>query len=448
MISTFFGLQTALSGILAQQRALDVTAHNIANANTVGFSRQEAQLVASPAYSYPAVSNSGEPGQIGTGVDVQAYRRIRDMFIDVQLRAQSMRQGYYGAKSDGLEQVELAFAEPSDNGLNAQFQRFWNAWHDLANAPENLATRQALVQSAASLADSFRTLDTQLQTIAAQTAQNASMTITEVNQIGAQILNLNVQIANAVATGNTPNDLYDQRDVLVDRLAELGNVTVTTGPLDAIDVTFGGAALVSGVTSSATLAESDMTSLTSGRLAGLIELRDTTLPGFRTDLDAVAAALVTQVNAVHTTGYDLSGATGISFFSPAGVTAATIAVAAGVLGNPSTVAAAAGPGRPGDATIALQIGGLRDATTIGGAYTQLVTRLGAETQDANRSLANAKLLTDALHDRRDSISGVSLDEEMTNLIRFQRGFQASARALSAMDEMIDTIVNRTGRVGL
>jgi flagellar hook-associated protein 1 FlgK len=447
-ISTFFGLQTALSGILAQQRALDVTAHNVANANTVGFSRQEAQLVATPAYSYPGVSDDARPGMIGTGVDVQAYRRMRDAFIDVQLRAQAMRKGYHGATSDGLEQVELSFAEPSDTGVDALFQRFWNAWQDVANAPESLATRQALVQAASSLADAFHTVDSQLTTIGTQLAQNVTMTLDEVNQTGARILALNVQIANARATGNTPNDLFDQRDVLIDRLSELGNVTITTGALDVVDVAIGGATLVSGTASSATLVESDLTSLSSGRLAGLITMRDTTLPSYRAGLDGIASALVTQVNALHTAGFDLSGATGIAFFAPTGTTAATIAVAAGVAASPSLVAASVGAGQPGDATVALQIAALRSAAAIGTAYNQLVTRIGSETQEARRSLANAELLSDALHDRRDSVSGVSLDEEMTNLMRFQRGYQASARALSAMDEMIDVLVNRTGRVGL
>jgi flagellar hook-associated protein 1 FlgK len=447
-ISTFFGLQTALRGILAQQRALDVTSHNIANANTVGFSRQEATLVASPAYSYPSVSGDIGPGQIGSGVDVAEYQRVRDLFVDVQLRAQTMRAGTYDALRRGLDQVELALSEPSDTGLNTLLSRFWDAWQDVANAPENLATRQSLLQSAATLADGLRTLDTQLSTLAAQTAQNATMTLDEVNSVGRQILELNVRIANARAVGDQPNDLLDQRDLLVDRLAELGNVTATTGANDAIDVTFGGAALVTGVTSSATLAETDLTSLTAGKLAGLVQLRDTTLPGYRADLDAVAATLVTQTNALHATGFDLGGTTGRAFFAPAGTSAATIALDPGVLGAPQNVAAAVAAGRVGDATVALQIAGLRGAAGIDVAYQQLVTRVGADAQEATRTLANAQLLADALRDRRDEVSGVSLDEEMTNLLRFQRGFQASARALSAMDEMIELLVNRTGRVGL
>jgi flagellar hook-associated protein 1 FlgK len=448
MISTFFGLQTALSGILAQQRGLDVTTHNVANANTLGFSRQEAVMVASPAFLHPSVNTAGVPGQIGTGVDVTAYRRIRDAFVDVQLRAQSTRQGNYEARSDGLDQVELALAEPGDTGINSLLNRFWNAWQDVANAPENLATRQALVQAAGALTDGFRSLLSQLGTIQSQTAANVTATIDEVNSIGRQVLALNVQIANATAVGDTPNDLFDQRDLLVDRLVKLGNVSVTTSNLNAIDIVFAGATLVSGTISSQTLAESDLTSLSSGKLAGLVGLRDTVLPGYTAQLDAIASALVTKTNATHQTGYDLNGIAGGAFFGAAGTTAATLAVDAAIVAAPGRIAAAKAPGEVGDATVALQIAALRDDAALDTAYRQLVTTIGSDSEEAQRSLANATLLADALASRRDSISGVSLDEEMTNLMRFQRGFQASSRALSAMDEMIDTLVNRTGRVGL
>ena len=448
MLSTFFGLNTALSGILAQQRSLDITAHNVANANTVGYSRQEATLVASPAFTYPSVSGSGITGQIGAGVTVEQYKRVRDMFVDVQLRAQTMRQGYYEATSNGLDQVELSLAEPGETGLSALMTKFYDAWSDVSNAPENLATRQSLIQAATSLTEGFHTFDAQLATIGAQSGQQLNLDLNEINQIGSQILDLNVKIANSVATGDAPNDLFDKRDVLVDRLAELGNVSVTTGALGAIDVNFAGAALVTGTTSSMTVAESDLTSLTSGKLAGLVTLRDTTIPTYRATLDGIAASLVSQTNAVHTGGFDLTGTAGGDFFTAGGTTAATISLTSAISGNPSLIAASGVSGAPGNASVALQMAGMRDNPSISVAYRQLVTRIGSETQDSHRSLANAQLLADALRDKRDAVSGVSLDEEMTNLTRYQRGFQASARALNAMDEMLDQLVNRTGRVGL
>src|SRR5262249_24713420 len=206
MLSTFMGLQTALRGILAQQQALDVTGHNIANPNTVGYTRKQAVLTETPAYSNPGAM----PGQIGTGVEVSAYQRIRDEFIDTQLHAQTMRQGYYGALQDGLSQVETSLAEPSDNGISNLLQGFWSSWQDLSNAPENMGTRQALVQSAASLADGMRTLSSQLTTIQTQAGQNVTDTLNQINSTTASIAQLNDSIMKSKVVGDTPNDLLDQ----------------------------------------------------------------------------------------------------------------------------------------------------------------------------------------------------------------------------------------------
>jgi flagellar hook-associated protein 1 FlgK len=281
------------------------------------------------------------------------------------------------------------------------------------------------------------------------TGLNVTDTINQVNSIGSQIAQLNDAIAKATASGDTPNDLLDKRDVMIDQLSQLGNVTLTNTTLGQVDVAIGGAALVTGATS-ATLAESDMTSLTSGKLAGLIALRDTTIPGYQSQLDTLASTLITATNTQHAAGFDLNGNPGGAFFS--GTSAATIGVSAAITANPALIAAS-GNGTPGNSDNALALAGIRNqaligASTIDTAYSQLVTKVGSDTQQAHTSLATAELLTNSLQDKRDSVSGVSLDEEMTNLVRYQRGYQASSRAMSAMDDMLDTLISRTGRVGL
>jgi flagellar hook-associated protein 1 FlgK len=448
-VSTFLGIQTTLRGILAQQRALDTTSHNIANANTVGYTRQEALFAASAPYTYPAVSRPPQAGQLGTGVDVVAYRRIRDGFIDVQLRAQTMRKGQSDALDQGLKQVELALAEPGDNGINALLGRYWSAWHDVANNPENLATRQALVQSASALAEGVRSVRSQLDTIVAQAGQNVTLTIADVNAIGVEIASLTDEIVRANVVGDQPNDLLDKRDALLDRLSSLGNVSVTSGADGSIDVTIGGAVLTTGNVAS-TVTEAAMTSLTSGKLAGLRQLRDTTVPGYVTQLDTVVAALIAQTNARHAAGFTLTGAGGGTFFTGTG--SADVAVNAALAANPALVAASSN-GQPGNNANALSIAALRTTAVIGSstidtAYAQFVTTIGSDALDARRDLDNASILVDSLEDRRQSVSGVSLDEEMVNLVRFQRAYQASSRAMSALDEMIELLVTRTGRVGL
>jgi flagellar hook-associated protein 1 FlgK len=468
-VSTFMGLQTALRGLLAHQRSIDVTSHNIANANTVGYTRQEAVIQATPAYNYAAVDRPTQAGQIGTGVDVTEYRRIRDQFVDIQLRAQTMRRGYAEAKQEGLEQVELSLAEPGSNGLNALLSKYWSAWHDVSNAPENLATRQALAQSASSLAEGFQTLRAQLGTIEAQTSQSVQMNVDEVNTIAGRIASLTETIVRSRTVGDQPNDLLDQRDVLIDKLSALGNVSVTAGSLGSVDVSFGGVALVSGQVAhtlqengtdfeivNTTSGAATTVTLAAGKLAGLDELRDTTIPSYRARLDTIAGTLVTETNALQAAGYDLNGTLGSAnastglFFT--GTDASNIAVNPVLVSTPALIATSA-DGTPGNAANALAMVALRSQALIGGAtidtaYSQLVTQVGADTQEARRTFQNATVLADSLENRRQSISGISLDEEMTNLLRFQRGYQASARALNVMDEMVDLLVNRLGRVGL
>ena len=219
-ISTFMGVETALRGLLAEQRALDVTSHNIANASTDGYTRQRAELSpTAPLADIPA-------GYIGSGVDVQQYTRIRDDYLDVQLRAQTMLQGYNDARSGGLGQVELTLSEPSDNGVSALLGKFWSAWQDVANSPESTTTRQTLLQSGASLAQGLQSLRQQFSRIDSQIQANTSATIDELNSNVADVAALDNQIATALANGLPPqNDLLDRRDVLVDKLSTLVNLT-------------------------------------------------------------------------------------------------------------------------------------------------------------------------------------------------------------------------------
>lgn len=446
-ISSFMGIETALRGILAQQQALDITAHNIGNAGTVGYTRQKADLVATQPF------DTGK-GLLGTGVDISSYQRVRDSFLDIQVRAQTMRSGYSNARQSALKQVEGALAEPGDNGLNTLLNRYWSSWQDVANAPENTATRQALVQNASSVAAGFSSVATQIGVATTQTGLAVTDTLAQVNSTGDKIAKLNTAIASQKALGNTSNDLLDQRDVLIDQLSKLGNIAWTEQPSGAVDVTIGGGALVSGVTA-ATLVESSLTSLTSGKLAALVELRDTTLPGYLTSLNAVAKQLADKVNAQHALGYDIAtGAAGGPFFTyTGGSEATTLAVSGAITANPlliatSDTAPGTATGKAGNSGNAIAIAGLRGDTAIDGAYVQLVNKIGADSQESRRELDNANTLTTALENRRQSVSGVSLDEEMTNLIKFQRGFQASSRALNVMDDMLDLLITRTGRAGL
>jgi flagellar hook-associated protein 1 FlgK len=446
-ISTFFGLQQSLRGLLAHQRAMDVTGHNITNANTQGYSRQEAIMAAATPYEIEAgLLVDGGGAMLGGGVDIQAFRRIRDGFLDLQFRAQSLRLGEHETTTSGLQQIEDGLSEPGDNGISAQLNKFWSSWSAVANAPENLATRQALVEQAKTLASAVKDLDSRVTLISGQLqAEYASITGPngDIKSMADEIAKINQAIKFAVAGGDQPNDLYDRRDMLLDKLSELGQVSHTDLGNGAIDVKFGDAAV--SLVNDGTVTWPQTLTAPGGKLGALIDLTKPLLPApggtlenYRADLNAFAKQLADDVNALH------NGGTGTDFFTygAAGTEAASLTVNVAATGVRTATGTAAGAN-----DIAIALAKLR-GTGADQKYQALVARIGGDVRNNERLEANAKVLTGAIDDRRQSTSGVSMDEEMSNLIRYQRGYQASARAMNSVDEMLDQLINRTGRVGL
>lgn len=441
-VSTFTGLQTSLRGLIAQQEALDTTAHNIANASTQGYSRQEVLLSASRALSIVTGSTEGgsQNAQLGTGVDVNGFARARDKFLDLQYRTQAMRLGGLATRVQGMETIEGALAEPSETGISQELQTYWSAWEGLANNPEDPASRQAVVEAGKALATSLGELNGQL-TEAAEVAEAEFQSIAgkggEVEAMAKEIALLNGSIRSATTSGSEPNDLLDRRDLLLDELSEMGQVSVTENADGTIEVGFGDAAtpLVEGteVNWPQEVVEPK------GKLGALLELTRAggTIESFRTELNAFAETLANSVNAIHTE------AGGPAFFSfVAGEGAATLAVAVD-----AEEVQTAKDGSVGGNDIATAIGALRGGAADR-AYASFVTRVGTEMVEAKNGETNAQALLNTVEERRESVSGVSLDEEMTNLTGFQRGYEASARAMSALDEALNVLINRTGRVGL
>jgi flagellar hook-associated protein 1 FlgK len=439
-ISTFMGLQTSLRGLLAHQQAIDTTSHNVSNANTEGYSRQEATLTATDAMKVVGTGNGGV-GSLGTGVTVQQYTRIRDAFLDLQYRAQNMQVGDQQTRSTQLDQVELSLSEPGENGIANQLAKFWNGWADLSNSPDDIAARQALIEQAKNLAAAFKTVDTQLTTVKAQAnAEYASLTGPggDVESIAKEIATLNGAIKQFTANGDQPNDLMDRRDMLLDKLSKLAQVRVVDLGNGSISAFLGDA--TSPLVNDTTTFWPQTLTAPGGKLGALIAI---TKPGgvidsYRTDLNAVVKNLADSVNNLHN-----PGGTGTNFFTyTAGAPAGTLGVNVTTATVRTSTTAAAGAN-----DVALAIAGLRGGTADK-LYTGFVTRIGGDLKNAMRGETNATVLLNSIEDRRQSTSGVSMDEEMTNLVRFQRGYQASARTMSTMDQMLDTLINRTGVVGL
>lgn len=435
-IPTLQGLQTALSGLLADQQAIDVAGHNITNANTEGYSRQVAVLQTNEPMRIAAISpTDGEGGQLGTGVSVATYTRIRNTYLDAQYRDENTALGAANTQTEELQQAQGAFDEPSSAGISSQLSAFWNSWSELADSPSSEAAKVSVVSAATQLTDTLHQLQGQLQSIEGQAgAQYEAIAgpSGEVQSDANQIAQLNEQIKLSLLAHQQPNDLEDRRDLLLDKLSSLANVTVTKEADGTDTVSFGGTAtpLVEGSTVNWPQA---LTPAAGGQLGALLELSGPTgsLAQYQTALNEVASTLATSVNELHTA---------TPFFT--GTTAATLAVAV----KPSEVQTSS-TGAPGGNDIALAIAGLRGGATDQ-RYAALVEQVGSGVQTAKENQANLQAVVTTVANQRQSVSGVSLDEEMTNLITFQRGYQASARALTTMDEMLDTLINHTGIAGL
>lgn len=434
-VSSFFGLQTALRGITAQQRALDVTSHNIANASTDGYSRQEVSYAATSSLRLPGNTNGGGGAWLGQGVDIEQFRRMRDTFLDLQFRAQNTTAGYDETTAKGVRRALDEFNEPGEEGLNTLLEHFWTSWNDLASAPSDVSVKTAVVGHAQTLVAALNALDTRLAAVQTNaTTEYTALTTgaqNPIQPIADELGRLNTQLKAALGAGQTPNELLDRRDLLLDRLSEYGRVAVTDLGTGAIQVDFGDAAV--SLVNDATVTWPQALTAPGGKLQGLLNVQ-TTVASYRTDLDAFAASLATTVNAAHTAGG------GPNFFT--GTTAAALAVnvTAATINSGSTAAAGAND-------IARAIAALGNGTADN-LYATLVSRVGHEVSVAEATATSSDALRSTIENRKLSVTGVSLDEEMANMIRFQRAYQASARTMSTMDEMLDVLINRTGRVGL
>jgi flagellar hook-associated protein 1 len=436
-IPSFTGLQTALRGLTAAQAAIDTTSHNIANANTPGYSRQQAVLTESPAMTLPSLSIGPADGiQLGTGVNVSQVSRIRDQFLDIQYRAQNSNTSNAQTQTTILNQVQTALDEPSSNGLSTQLQKFWSSWNDLSNSTSGTsapAARQSVIDAGTTVAQSLNALDQQLATVQSQAAQQYQTLTASPNGVVAndanQIAHLNAQISQMQAAGMSPNDLLDQRDQLLDSLSGMANISVTDQGNGMVQVNFGDAAtpLVSGTTVNW---PQTLTSAAGGQLGSLLGLSDTTsgqIQAYRNQLDTISNQLISSVNSLQPSS---------PFFS--GNSAATIAVTA----TPNSIQTSS-TSDPTVNNLAIQISQLAGGTADQ-SYASFVAKVGNDTAAAQSTQSTGNSLLQAIDGQRQSVSGVSLDEEMTNLITFQRAYQASARVMNAIDTTLDTLINQVG----
>ncbi|MBY6269463.1 flagellar hook-associated protein FlgK [Parageobacillus thermoglucosidasius] len=529
MLSTFHGLEVAKRGMFTQQAALYVTAHNIANANTPGYSRQRVNFVETEPFPPASMNRPQIPGQMGTGVEAGSIQRIRDSFLDYQYRNEASKLGYWSARSEAIAKMEDIMNEPSEFGLSKAMTQFWESLQDLSANPENEGARAVVRQRGIAVAESFNYLYNSLKQVRDDLGQEIKTGLLEVNSILKQISELNDQIKAVEPNGYLPNDLYDKRDALVDELSKYFQVKVETVPSggNALDIAEGiyeislvnqdGSTIGKIVTKNGysklsvfpdptnpdgyvseiriedalgnittTISYDKFNDLANGRIKSLIESygygSDPNnvkgyYPEMLADLDKMAYSFAKMFNEQHQKGYGLNGSTGKNFFdmtlsgppTEKGA-AATIKVHKDIMDNLSNIAASSNSGESGNGNNALYLSMIKDVQITNGSatlpsgqpvsgslpitsgtvqtfYQGLIGKIGADGQQAERMKTNAETLATSVDNKRQSVSSVSLDEEMTNMIKFQHAYNAAARMITAIDEMLDKIINNMGIAG-
>ncbi|MEO8633752.1 MAG: flagellar hook-associated protein FlgK [Gemmatimonadales bacterium] len=446
-------LSIARGALLTQQKAIDVTGHNIANANTPGFSRQRLTLSVAQPLQSPI-------GQFGRGVTATGLERFRDQFLDQSFRTENGDLGRFTTQNDVLSEVERAFGEPSDTGLGAGLDQLFAAFGDLANDPTSPTARTLARQAGASLAQTFQDTDRRIASAATLVQSKLTGVVSDINEIARQIAQLNIQVQGTTSGGREAPDVKDQRDKLVDQLSGLTGVRVIPHNDGTIGVVAGDVLLVdaglattlevrdegNGVSAVGILNSSRSLNFQSGELAALTELSATTLPGLHTQLDALARGVVTEVNTLHAGGRTLSGATGVNFFDPTGLTAGSMQISLDVKQSTDNIAAGAS-GAPGDNAVALSIAALRSSgvasfggQSLGESYQRLVADLGTQVRDSGRKQTAQDVVVTQADTLRQSVSGVSIDEEMTSLISQQNAYSAAAHLVNVADQMMQDIL--------
>ncbi|MDI3534661.1 MAG: flagellar hook-associated protein 1 [Thermosediminibacterales bacterium] len=455
MRSAFFGLEIAKKALFANQYALNVTSHNIANANTEGYSRQNAVMSSLYLESQYGFNKSYYKGQVGSGVTIDEVRQIRDVFVDYDYRRENQALGEWETKSEFLQKIELIFNEPSETGIRNVLDQFWNSLQELSKNPESLTVRETVYQRGIDLKETLNHINKQLSDTISHANFTISTKISDINSIAKQIAQLNLKIQQVEITGDNANDLRDKRNLLIDRLSKIVNIDVTENKQGQTTITISGSSLVQGIyyreiefdgVKNITWADSGKeVKIKSGELKGLLDIRDEVIADYKSDLQQLADTIMNEINNIHTSGYDLNGNIGEDFFI-AGVGEDDLLEVNPLLKDVKKIAAAStADGVPGDGTNALKMAQLKGS--VDDFTKSLVAGLGVQTQEAKRNVENQELLVSHLENRREAASGVSLDEEMSNMVRYQHAYNAAARIITAIDEMIGIVVEKMGIVG-
>jgi len=533
MYSTFHGLETSKRGVLTQSVALNTVGHNISNAATTGYTRQRVNMQAAEAIYVPGYTRANTPGQLGTGVQYDSITRIRDSYLDMQFRRETQELGKNTVLNATFESLQSIINEPSNTGVSAIMDGFWNSLEVLNRDPNLLSARVDFISKAQNMADTFNKIGTSLNTLEQDVEANIAIKLTQANNLLADIAKMNDTIRKVELTGDHANDYRDTRDLLIDELSKIVDVTYTEDAEGMVSIFSGGVNVVNALQTTP-LTAANLPTITGGEIKGytqsLEEINkvrnqlnalvdtlingavDVTMPnGYKTQDIMVAKNAVTVLdetttpateiqynagdqipagskiissvtfevngfNGLHRLGYALDGTTGLDFFSTKdNSTTFTIdnLVVNPIVKNDTNKVAASGQylgdfndpnfvpnAIKGNSDIALGLASLRDVKftypstltsmsegTSDDYFRAFVSELGTSASVAKNNYKTSMDLQDNVEVRRQATSGVSIDEELTDLIRFQHAYNASARNMTAIDEMLDRIINGMGLVG-
>lgn len=467
-------MTTGKRSLMNAQTGLQTVSHNISNKTTEGFTRQRVDFKATPP-----VNGTGRY-QIGTGADVGAVIRVNNPHLEKQIEQEQQKMGFNEGQLFHLSRVEDIFNDQVSKGVGHFLGEFFNSFRDLANNPESLPLRTQVKENALNVTKDFKRINSSLKEIQKNVDRELELEVEEINRMTSEIASLNQKIANVEIQrmGAQANDFRDRRDLLVKKLSEKLNIKVAEGKSGAINVMAGDTGLlVADFTSYDLKAHTSpergkkregavdimfrsseqgsyftMTDqIRGGKLGALIEVRDKTVNGFLERLDTMAQVFTDRINEVHVTGYDQYGNPSGNFFDrgPDGRDVSqTIELNKAILNDVTRIGTAGAPNSPGDNRVAQVIAALQyqpvmpnGLNSIEEYYKDIVGDVGVITKKSKELNDHQVTVMEQLKNLRESISGVNLDEETIKMIEFQKNFDASAKLIRTVDEMLDTVIN-------
>ncbi|MFY9646871.1 MAG: flagellar hook-associated protein FlgK [Terriglobales bacterium] len=443
-------LWIASQALDADQGALDVTSNNIANQNTPGYSREVAVL----AESAPSVDGNLT---FGNGVELQQVQSVTDQVLQLQIAEQNQQQGNAQAQYTALQQVQTPFAS-STQGIGTDITAFFNSISQLSTNPTSITDRQAVLTSAQTLASDFNSTEQNLDTVQSGLNQSVAQNVTQINNLTQQIAQLNKQVGAMQAAGQDPGSLGDQETQLIQQLSQLTNVnqiqtehglTLTTG--NGTPLVVGGQSFAlqtstgaSGMTDVYSQGQDITSTLQGGQLGGNLNVRDNAIPGVLSQLDSLASQFATNMNAAQASGYDLNGNAGQPLFSDTSGAGAAGSLKVAIT-DPNLIAASSDgtQGSNGNVAnlLAVQNQTLSNGQTPLNSYASLVAQTGSLTSQAETEVNASTSSLTQLNNQLGAVSGVNLDEETTNLMNYQRAYEAAARVVTTVDDLTQSVLD-------